>query len=66
LDGSTKRLAYSVEEACQALGIGRALTYELIMSGRLHSIKVGARRLIPASALHEFLGGVRPARSDVA
>jgi excisionase family DNA binding protein len=41
----------------QALGIGRALTYELIMSGRLHSIKVGARRLIPASALAEFLGG---------
>jgi excisionase family DNA binding protein len=55
LDG--KKLAYSVEEACQALGIGRALTYELIMSGRLHSIKVGARRLIPASALAEFLGG---------
>jgi excisionase family DNA binding protein len=57
LDGSTKRLAYSVEEACQALGIGRALAYELIMSGRIHSIKVGARRLIPASALAEFLGG---------
>jgi excisionase family DNA binding protein len=55
LDG--KKLAYSVEEACQALGIGRALTYELIMSGRLHSIKVGARRLIPASALQEFLAG---------
>jgi excisionase family DNA binding protein len=55
LDG--KKLAYSVEEACQALGIGRALTYELIMSGRLHSIKVGARRLIPSSALAEFLGG---------
>jgi len=52
-----KKLAYSVEEACQALGIGRALAYELIMSGRLHSIKVGARRLIPASALQEFLGG---------
>jgi excisionase family DNA binding protein len=55
LDHSTKRLAYSVEEACEALGVGRALLYELIMSGRLHSIKVGARRLIPASALTEFL-----------
>ena len=55
LDGN--KLAYSVEEACQTLGIGRALAYELIMSGRLHSIKVGARRLIPASALREFLGG---------
>jgi excisionase family DNA binding protein len=55
LDG--KKLAYSVEEAREALGIGRALAYELIMSGRLHSIKVGARRIIPASALQEFLGG---------
>jgi excisionase family DNA binding protein len=54
LDGSTKRLAYSVEEACQALGIGRALAYELIMNGRIRSIKVGARRLIPASALSAF------------
>ncbi len=48
MDGN--KLAYSVEEACQALGIGQALAYELIMSGLLHSIKVGARRLIPASA----------------
>jgi excisionase family DNA binding protein len=53
----SKKLAYSVEEACQALGIGRALAYELLMSGRIHSIKVGARRLIPASALADFLGG---------
>jgi excisionase family DNA binding protein len=55
LDG--KKLAYSVEEACQALGIGRALTYELLTSGRIRSIKVGARRLIPASALSDFLAG---------
>lgn len=51
------RLAYSVDEACQALGIGRVLMYELINTGRVHSVKVGARRLIPASALVEFLGG---------
>jgi excisionase family DNA binding protein len=31
--------------------------YDLINTGRLHSVKVGARRLIPASALAEFLGG---------
>ena len=55
MDG--KKLAYSVEEACEALGIGRALAYELITSGRLHSLKVGACRLIPASALADFLGG---------
>jgi excisionase family DNA binding protein len=52
-----RRLAYSVDEACKALGIGRVLMYELLNTGRIHSIKVGARRLIPASALVEFLGG---------
>lgn len=52
-----KKLAYSVEEACKALGISRALVYELISTGRIHSIKVGARRLIPASALTEFPAG---------
>jgi excisionase family DNA binding protein len=51
------KLAYSVEEAREALGIGRATIYELINPGRLHSIKVGARRIIPASALAELLGG---------
>ena len=51
------RLAYSVGEACKALRIGRVLMYDLINTGRIHSVKVGARRLIPASALAEFLGG---------
>jgi excisionase family DNA binding protein len=55
--GTLSKLAYSVEEAREALGIGRATIYELINSGRLHSIKVGARRIIPASALAELLGG---------
>jgi excisionase family DNA binding protein len=50
-----KKLAYSVEEACQALGIGPVLMYDLINAGRIHSVKVGARRLIPTSALAEFL-----------
>lgn len=53
VDGS--KLAYSVEEARRSLGISRALIYELITSGRLHSVKVGARRIIPASALEDFL-----------
>jgi excisionase family DNA binding protein len=56
LDDKT-RLAYSVDEACKALGIGRVLMYDLINTKRIHSVKVGARRLIPASALAEFLVG---------
>jgi len=44
-----------VEEAAQALGIGRSLVYDLIRSGRLRSFKVGSRRLIPASAIDEVI-----------
>jgi excisionase family DNA binding protein len=60
LDESSKRLAYSVDEACQALGIGRALAYELIMSGRLHSIKVGARRCTFPQLVWVELRGLEP------
>ena len=44
-----------VEEAAQALGIGRSLVYDLIRSGRLRSFKVGSRRLIPIAAIEETI-----------
>ncbi len=44
-----------VEEAAQALGIGRSLVYDLIRSGRLRSFKVGSRRLIPIAAIDEVI-----------
>jgi excisionase family DNA binding protein len=51
------QLAYSVDEASKAIGTGRVLMDDLIDTGRTHSVKVGAGRLIPALALAEFLGG---------
>lgn len=44
-----------VEEAAHALGIGRALVYDLIRSGRLRSFKVGSRRLIPLAAIDDLI-----------
>ncbi|MCC6619211.1 MAG: helix-turn-helix domain-containing protein [Chloroflexi bacterium] len=44
----------SVEEAATALGIGRSMTFRLIRTGRLRTVKVGRRRLIPADALAEL------------
>ena len=54
------RLLYRVDEAGHRLNLGRTVMYELIRSGRLRSVKVGKLRLIPSSALIEFvdqLGG---------
>lgn len=44
-----------VEEAARQLGIGRTMAYGLVASGALRSMKVGSRRLVPLSALDEFI-----------
>ena len=43
------------EELMPILGIGRNTAYELVRSGRLHSIRVGRQVRIPKNALIEFL-----------
>jgi excisionase family DNA binding protein len=49
------RLVYSVGEAARACGLSRATLYRLIASGKLKTVKVGARRLVLRSALDELL-----------
>lgn len=44
----------SVDEAAEALGIGRSRIYQEIGAGHLRSCKAGRRRLIPARAVAEF------------
>lgn len=45
----------SIDEAAAALAIGRSALYGEIQSGRLRSVTVGRRRLIPAAAIGEFI-----------
>lgn len=45
---------YSVDQATEILGIGRSMTYELIANGRLESVKIGRRRIIPGQAIREY------------
>jgi excisionase family DNA binding protein len=42
-----------VRSAAAALGIGRTALYAEINSGRVRSVRVGRRRLVPASAIAE-------------
>ena len=51
-------LLLRVGEAGQRLNLGRSVMYELIRSGRLRSVKVGRLRLIPTTALTEFVEGL--------
>lgn len=48
-------VVYRVDEAAEALRISRDTIYELIRSGRLRTIKVGSRRLVPLVALTEYI-----------
>jgi excisionase family DNA binding protein len=56
--GAPERL-WSIPEAAEALSIGRTLIYREMDAKRLRSIKVGRRRLIPASALAAYTGESR-------
>jgi excisionase family DNA binding protein len=52
---SEPRLLLRVDQAGRQLNLGRTVMYELIRSGRLRSVKIGRLRLIPASAVAEFV-----------
>lgn len=48
-----------VEEASRRLGVSRAFVYDrLIATGRLRTLKLGSRRLVPVAALDEFVVGL--------
>jgi excisionase family DNA binding protein len=49
------RLAFSVDESAEILGIGPSLAKELIRTGELRSIKVGRRRLVAWADLETFV-----------
>jgi excisionase family DNA binding protein len=46
-----ERLTLSVEEAAAALGISRALAYELVARGELPCLRLGRRIVVPRRAL---------------
>ncbi|RJS47459.1 helix-turn-helix domain-containing protein [Nocardioides cavernaquae] len=48
-------VVYTVEEAARALRMSRDRVYELIRSGRLRTLKEGRLRLVPISALGEYV-----------
>lgn len=53
------KILLSVTEAADAVGVCRSKLYELLADGKLESVKIGARRLIPADALEAFVSDLR-------
>ena len=46
---------YRVAEAMALLSLGRSVIYEQLRSGRLRSVHVGRTRLVPATAITEYI-----------
>ncbi|MFC8337589.1 helix-turn-helix domain-containing protein [Streptomyces rubiginosohelvolus] len=55
LAAPAERLLYRPEEAAVALGIGRSLVYEEIRLGRLQTVRIGRRRLVPPEYLAQYI-----------
>ena len=51
-------LLYSVHDACAALGMGRTWLYEQIKSGRIRTVKLGTRTMVPVRELERFVNDV--------
>ena len=49
---------YSITDACAALGgMGRTWLYSQIKDGRIRTVKLGTRTLIPASEIERIVSG---------
>jgi excisionase family DNA binding protein len=53
----TPKLAFTIAEACHAVGISRSKLYELIGEGRVEARKIGSRTIIPAESLRRLVSG---------
>lgn len=49
------KLTLTVEEAATVLGISRGLAYEMVRLGKIPSIRLGRRLVIPQRALERLL-----------
>ena len=57
-DSRPEPLLYPVSEAARMLGIGRTNLYKLMDEGQITSVRIGHRRLVPRSAIDEFIAGL--------
>ena len=50
-----RKALYRVAEAARLLSLSRSVIYEQIRAGRLRTVKQGRTRLVPASAITEYV-----------
>jgi excisionase family DNA binding protein len=48
----------AIKQVIYELGISRTALYELIAEGKLKTVKIGRRRLVPIEAIEELIAGL--------
>jgi excisionase family DNA binding protein len=56
-DAVGTKMLLTIPEVALRLGLGRSLTYQLVMQGQIPSLKLGRARRVPLVALEEFIAG---------
>jgi excisionase family DNA binding protein len=51
----TTKLLYRIPEAMQLLSLSRSVIYEQIRAGRLRTVKQGRTRLVPHTAIADYV-----------
>lgn len=52
-------ISVRIPEACRLTGIGRSKLYQLIGSGDLETVKIGAMTLVPLNGLRDLIERAR-------
>ncbi|WP_210235284.1 helix-turn-helix domain-containing protein [Mesorhizobium sp. M00.F.Ca.ET.217.01.1.1] len=50
-----ERLAYPIDEACWAIGVGRSVLYRFHREGKVEFRKLGGRTLVPVESLRRLI-----------
>ena len=54
-ESSSAKLAITIDEAAELLGIGRSLAYTAARDGSLPTVRIGRRLLVPVRKLERLL-----------
>ena len=49
-----ERIAFSMDEAAEAVAVSRRMLYHLVSAGKLRTVKIGTRRFVPRTELERL------------
>lgn len=61
MNAAVTEVMVDVPEAGRRIGLGRTKTWELVRTGRLETVRVGRRRLVPVDAIDTYVAELRAA-----